>query len=208
MSNYLDQRAQGLGFKSYKEYLLSPYWKRFSKSVRRKVCYCCKTKSCCLSVHHKNYERLGNERKRDVVTVCSDCHDLIHEYVATGKTSLSGAHDYCKQIIENNDLGTRTKGRSEWVRFNKLRDREGKQTLEKLRKFMLEEGLFDGRRATPLAFQMGMVVLFRGREKWNLRGYLEFVEGGFAIDQTQDNPFSEDVESHLRSITLSGIMSK
>ncbi len=32
-----------------------------------------------LHVHHLTYERRGNERLEDLVTVCSRCHEMVHE---------------------------------------------------------------------------------------------------------------------------------
>ena len=31
-----------------------------------------------LSVHHKTYKRLGNEKRKDVMLLCTTCHDLVH----------------------------------------------------------------------------------------------------------------------------------
>lgn len=32
-----------------------------------------------LTVHHKTYENVGNEPKRDLLVVCHNCHNKIHK---------------------------------------------------------------------------------------------------------------------------------
>jgi hypothetical protein len=35
-------------------------------------------RTCELQVHHLNYERLGHERKKDVIVLCVRCHNDLH----------------------------------------------------------------------------------------------------------------------------------
>jgi len=69
---------QALKFKSYKDYLGSYIW----QSVRNQMIKIYpKCKDCGLKakiVHHKHYHSLGNEKKRDLVTLCFNCHDWRH----------------------------------------------------------------------------------------------------------------------------------
>jgi hypothetical protein len=94
-----------LGFKSYKEYLDSPWWKNKVKDLtedgsvkcehcermgKRRYIWCKihnkweetnnkKIKPLRLDVHHKHYTNVGNELRKDLLVLCSDCHKEIHE---------------------------------------------------------------------------------------------------------------------------------
>jgi hypothetical protein len=64
----------------YREYLASEEW----GEIRQKVffrsngfCEACGVKQA-TEVHHRTYERVGNESLLDLVATCSDCHHKIH----------------------------------------------------------------------------------------------------------------------------------
>lgn len=80
-----------LGYKSYREYLVSDHWlsfkKYFYKNSNRIItmrkngglhCEFCKCQAK-LNLHHKTYERLGNERSTDLIILCDNCHNTIHQ---------------------------------------------------------------------------------------------------------------------------------
>jgi len=64
----------------YEEYILSKEW-----YIKRQViiiehggkCKLCGRENE-LQVHHRNYERLGHERKEDVMVLCVRCHNDLH----------------------------------------------------------------------------------------------------------------------------------
>lgn len=64
----------------YDNYLLSPQW----QTLRRMVFARCQTRCehCGLAratqVHHKTYDRLGNEQLDDLLGVCGPCHERLH----------------------------------------------------------------------------------------------------------------------------------
>ena len=67
----------------YSEYLKHPHWKkvreqRFKFDEGR--CVICRKDmhGDPYHTHHLTYQRLGNERLRDVITLCQDCHDAFH----------------------------------------------------------------------------------------------------------------------------------
>jgi hypothetical protein len=65
----------------YKEYLQTPYWKRRREDKLRAVgrrCQLCNRGSVTLDVHHRTYERLGNELDEDLTVLCRDCHSIYH----------------------------------------------------------------------------------------------------------------------------------
>jgi hypothetical protein len=65
----------------YEEYLQTPYWKRRREDKLRAVgrtCQLCNRGSVTLDVHHRTYERLGNELDEDLTVLCRDCHSIYH----------------------------------------------------------------------------------------------------------------------------------
>lgn len=90
----------------YKAYLQSDEWKRIRTRIRRRARGRCER--CGVNVrddiHHKTYERVGNEDLKDLIAVCRPCHRCIHgksEYdplpvammlTATEKTKLFHIH--------------------------------------------------------------------------------------------------------------------
>ena len=71
--------VKNLGFASYSEYLQSWLWtnKRDFMLDQFPVCYKCKEEKA-VCVHHKTYERVGNEGIRDLITLCKNCHEKEH----------------------------------------------------------------------------------------------------------------------------------
>lgn len=71
-----------LGFKNYREYLQSDHWKEIKWLYRNsdypQYCLACSGKQ--YDLHHRTYKRLGAEWKSDLVPICRDCHNRIHEY--------------------------------------------------------------------------------------------------------------------------------
>jgi 5-methylcytosine-specific restriction endonuclease McrA len=65
---------------NYGEYLESDKWKALAAETRRlanhrcQVCY----SDGQLHIHHRTYERVGNEFQSDLIALCSSCHTLFH----------------------------------------------------------------------------------------------------------------------------------
>ena len=70
----------------YQNYLQSERWKHFCSWVKEKRNYTCEHcgSSERLQVHHKTYVRLGQELLSDVLCVCRECHETIHNRRFTG----------------------------------------------------------------------------------------------------------------------------
>ncbi|MCX0396192.1 HNH endonuclease [Clostridium perfringens] len=67
-------------FYNYKSYLKSKHWKLKKDeyfSVYKKECAICK-KNKKLNLHHKTYDNVGNELLEDLVLLCEECHNKIH----------------------------------------------------------------------------------------------------------------------------------
>ena len=64
------------------QYLKSPEWKTLkSKVLNRDNCTCqsCNTNGIPLEVHHITYQNFGNENLADLVSLCRNCHQSIHD---------------------------------------------------------------------------------------------------------------------------------
>jgi len=65
----------------YSEYLSTNHWKETKKKrlemdgFKCQICGSAKN----LNVHHLTYESIGFEEMLDLVTVCKDCHEKLHE---------------------------------------------------------------------------------------------------------------------------------
>ncbi len=71
----------------YGAYLQSPEWQARKRAKLSAADYTCEEcgypfvphrTARQFEVHHKTYERLGNERREDLVVLCSDCHEKAH----------------------------------------------------------------------------------------------------------------------------------
>lgn len=73
-------KYKSLGFKTYQEYLESDWWLDKKKLVlsKTKKCEQCNSHQQ-LYVHHITYDTLGNEPRKDLMVVCYDCHQEIHD---------------------------------------------------------------------------------------------------------------------------------
>lgn len=63
----------------YRAYLASDKWRSLREQVLARDNHQCQTclSTECLEVHHKTYERLGDEALSDLITLCHDCHEVI-----------------------------------------------------------------------------------------------------------------------------------
>lgn len=87
------QRTEGgiVSRETYERYLASGAWQR--QRTRRLAKDRHRCQGCCsednLHVHHLTYERFGDERITDLVTVCEACHDLIHLHQRHSRRDLA-----------------------------------------------------------------------------------------------------------------------
>lgn len=75
---------------NYRHYINSDLWKIKKIIIRngadgskQRRCKVCK-EWCYTQVHHRTYNRLGNEKKKDLIEVCSNCHNEIHNLEKKG----------------------------------------------------------------------------------------------------------------------------
>ena len=81
----------------YHDYLLTEEWKIKRKYHLKKAKYKCQLcginiKDAKLEVHHKTYENRGNEKYKDLIVVCNNCHSILHD------NKLQGDNKLCKNI--------------------------------------------------------------------------------------------------------------
>jgi hypothetical protein len=81
------RRLHRLGFPSYGAYLRSPQWKavvwRYRHSRLPQRCAVCGDRQTML--HHRNYNRIGNERLGDLIPLCQAHHDQQHQFQRQSK---------------------------------------------------------------------------------------------------------------------------
>ena len=71
---------------TYDEYLYKPHWREMRKQVLKRAAYRCEKcgKQARLHVHHKTYSRLGQELERDLLALCTECHNGAHGILEGG----------------------------------------------------------------------------------------------------------------------------
>ncbi len=75
--NVLDLRSV-----PYKEYLQTEHWQIVRRDALKAAEYRCQVcnASTTLHVHHRTYERRGEELPADLIALCADCHKLFHDH--------------------------------------------------------------------------------------------------------------------------------
>lgn len=68
----------------YQEYIKTEAWRARAEAAKQRVehrCQICNRPSTrvTLNVHHRTYERLGNERPEDLTVLCRGCHELYEK---------------------------------------------------------------------------------------------------------------------------------
>jgi hypothetical protein len=86
-----DNRLRILGYKDYAAYINSPEWKAkraqfWGDPDIAKGCAVCGGEASVL--HHKTYERVGEEALDDLAPLCDPCHRLVHDLERRGDLGL------------------------------------------------------------------------------------------------------------------------
>jgi 5-methylcytosine-specific restriction endonuclease McrA len=69
----------------YATYLVSPQWRARARAAFQRAGHRCQVCNADrwfgpLNVHHRTYERLGDEAPGDLIVLCRHCHDLFHTH--------------------------------------------------------------------------------------------------------------------------------
>lgn len=76
----------------YQKYLKSDWWKKRRITALKKALNCCEV---CkgrvhIQVHHKTYNRLGQEEDNDLIVLCERCHESRHS--GLGQKRINSGH--------------------------------------------------------------------------------------------------------------------
>jgi hypothetical protein len=89
------ERLSAIGFACYDDYLASDAWsgfkKRYKESGARMDCLICSRKP--VQLHHRTYERVGQELFDDVIPVCREHHVAIHEWLKANGKFVQRTHE-------------------------------------------------------------------------------------------------------------------
>jgi hypothetical protein len=68
----------------YREYLETPEWKALREKKLKAARFRCElcNEPGQLNVHHRTYERRGNEHLKDLIVLCRGCHEKFHGIMA------------------------------------------------------------------------------------------------------------------------------
>ncbi len=88
--------GQRIGGTEYQKYLRSRQWagtRALAIHRANAMCEVCSDRDY-LEVHHKTYERLGNETHDDLIVLCGSCHAKVHDKPARTAWSRSWGTDW------------------------------------------------------------------------------------------------------------------
>jgi 5-methylcytosine-specific restriction endonuclease McrA len=74
------ERLRDLKTMPYRDYLQSDEWKTTRRRALKRAQFRCQVcnKGESLNVHHRTYERRGEERNDDLLVLCQPCHEIFH----------------------------------------------------------------------------------------------------------------------------------
>ena len=83
--NATPEETEELRAMSYEQFLGTSHWRNRARAMmsyaggRCQTCNASPSEDNPLEVHHRHYRTVGNERPIDLVALCRQCHQLIHE---------------------------------------------------------------------------------------------------------------------------------
>ena|SRR5271167_3798758 len=85
-----EQRVQDLRTMPYLDYLRTPEWEARRQQVLERDGHRCRVCNGTeqLNVHHRTYERRGDEDLNDLTTLCRSCHEYFHHREKGGNTQV------------------------------------------------------------------------------------------------------------------------
>lgn len=95
-SNYHQQLDLARKVVKKRQYMQSQKWRLLSNYIKvrdKHQCQLCNSKQQ-LEVHHQTYENLFNEKEEDLITLCRNCHQQIHNKLGYDYSSTYYIKDY------------------------------------------------------------------------------------------------------------------
>lgn len=96
----LGARLKSLGM-NYREYLASDHWKakrqEYYQSDMPQHCIGCGKDR--FELHHITYMRLGRELLGDLMPLCRECHQKVHDYANTHTTNLGSIFKIARKVF-------------------------------------------------------------------------------------------------------------
>lgn len=121
----------------YTNYITSPRWfyvRRLVFDKYGKKCKRCESKKK-LHVHHKTYERLGNENiETDLVVLCNKCHDKYHK--KHKHTSIETTDKFINNEQTNFSKKKSNKEIKKELRLSFKPDKNRKKKVDELKKLL------------------------------------------------------------------------
>lgn len=88
----------------YEKYLSSKKWKEIREKIAKNKNYTCEKCQKKIykgfHIHHLNYNNLGNEKDSDLIFLCKNCHEKIHNRENKNNKTLKIKND----ILKNEDF--------------------------------------------------------------------------------------------------------
>ena len=127
---------------NYHEYINSPAWferrrVHFRANDANTRCFVCNWHGkSSLHVHHITYDRLGSEAPEDLVSLCRNCHAVVHDMVRLGSRDLKDAHINLRDsVASGGTVGTPiTQIGKRYARVKKPRGRRAAVSSKRLKR--------------------------------------------------------------------------
>ena len=99
--------------RNYHAYLRSDHWakvkERYWASKMKKTCEVCGTRHG-LQLHHKSYNRVGEERLHDLVPLCGPCHCAVHESIKRRQVEVRRRYKIAR-VVNSGFVGRHQEGK-------------------------------------------------------------------------------------------------
>lgn len=96
----MQARLRALGM-TYAQYLRSEHWanlkRRYRESRLPQACLGCGDPR--FQMHHRTYTRLGHELLTDLMPLCGDCHQAVHDYLEDSPHTIAVTHVALRRIF-------------------------------------------------------------------------------------------------------------
>ena len=87
---------------TYEKYKKSPAWHRKRDSVKERDKSLCICGAQATHMHHKTYDNIGKEPLSDLVMLCKECHESIHQPYVLSDTKGKAYWDKFETYVEEN----------------------------------------------------------------------------------------------------------